>query len=58
MAQRPTDMQTNDVIIFMAGHCETRHAKQAGTTKRGCREHAQETSIMIWQIEIANGNKY
>jgi hypothetical protein len=41
MAQRPTDMQT-DVIIFMAGHCETRHAKQAGTTKRGCREHAQE----------------
>ena len=34
MAQRPTDMQT-DVIIFMAGHCETRHAKQAGTTKRG-----------------------
>ena len=41
MAQRPTDMQT-DVIIFMAGHCETRHTKQAGTTKRDCREHAQE----------------
>jgi hypothetical protein len=34
-------MQT-DVIIFMAGHCETRHVNQAGTTKRDCREHVQE----------------